>query len=177
MNYPLFEFHRDICGWLKFAETKNALLLTLSAAVLQFSLEASAFSWSGWYAILVSVCSAVCVFICLISFSPVMALRSPLFGQADSSAPADSEDVTVFFGAIAQMTERDFCDQYLRHYPDIDAADKALLRQIHTNSMIAQRKMSSFKLSLYALIFGICTPIVGIFVVFWIQNLGPKAVT
>lgn len=174
MSYPLFEFHRDICGWLRFAETKNALLLTLSAAIFQFSLENSTFAWADWYPIMVAVFSAICAFTCLVSFTPIISLDGSGAKRKNSQFTPKKNEVTVYFGEIAKMSESDFCAHYLAVHSDLEAADKALLKQIHTNSIITYGKMRSFKIALFALIFGTFTPIIGIFAVFWVYHLKPK---
>lgn len=181
MTYPIFEFRRDIDSWLKFAEAKNAILVTLAGAVIQLASNGlgSSTPYTKWYSLMVIFFAVICLLICVYSFLPIT--RSNISRSSNEGRPDEAKtsgSFSIYYGEIAAVDWNDFQTAAVQKYnvenneqPDLL---NELVRQIYINSVITAEKMRNFKLGLFSLVCGLLTPIVGIFVVFWWYHGRPK---
>lgn len=134
--------------FLKFAETKNAALVTFSSAwiVATFNLMASerftARACKIEFAFAVVFFALACV-VCALSFLPQL-------GNADANKDPEKKDSVLFFDKIAAMDVSIFCATLRADYTSTttDLFSKRylsdLMHQMHSNSRIARRKFWLF---------------------------------
>lgn len=136
-------------GWLRFAETKNGVLMALniSAAAAGQDLAENVDSSTIMlvrYAFAVLMLTSACV--CLRSFFPRLT-KPVLLGKWTR---ADDGSNPLYFGSIARMTAKIYEDRIsslLNAGEPLDQWDRAYVDQIKTNSSIAFAKYRLFMLA------------------------------
>lgn len=161
-NKYLIEIHKIIVDWLKFAEAKNAGLLTgnlvsiFGVSKLEFFSGAHVYSWAWWYyTSIVFFCglSALC---CLLSIVPQIEI--PWFWLSTDKYPPGN---LVFFGSIANQSPENYSRKLQEETGcEFKRFEKDLAEQIVVNSKIARRKFSSFKVSAWLTLSGFITPVI-----------------
>lgn len=140
---------RDVNEWLRFAESKNATLLTLStgAAIACRTIGEGTCSWGVFvFRHAFVVCMLLTALCCLVSFFPRLsesAFLSRRRGKVQRLNP-------LYFGSIASVT----AEEYSRHIREIvnngeglSSLDQAYVDQIKANSTIASGKFRCFSIA------------------------------
>lgn len=168
-----------VSEWLKYAETKNAALMTFSSAAVaaMFAIRYGSQEIPSMAAQAIAVaspmfsCSAI---VCLISFLPrlnlqVMLSRVAFLKKARSTIErmAGNNDLKadpkfhnlLYFGHIRFFSASEYLDAVSEKYHmSIDDSDKDLLldlaAQIVVNSKIAHRKYSDFNAAAFVILAG-----------------------
>jgi hypothetical protein len=151
--------------WLKFAEAKNAVLLTLlgTALVTFINYTQCSFSHSVYFTIYcynVVAFGVAAILVTLFSFLP----QTRMFWQWESRQPGRRPNV-YFYGDLAYMTPEDVVTETK---PDLVETDReyfiaiCLAQQIVTNSRIAQRKYNYFRIGLWLALSAFLTPVLSL---------------
>lgn len=161
-----------VIDWIKFAEAKNAALLTLNSAamfagyriVFQIKRELSTIESSCllFLAILLLI-SAV---ICLMSFFARIKTRYLYSIPAKSKSPN-----LYFFGDIASFSSKDYVAALAKTINENEIAkelDMMLADQVIANSRIAARKFRLFNIALWFSLSAFLTPVGSLLV--WFLN-------
>lgn len=147
---------------LRFAETKNAALLTANAATLIgiaqiVSSTGGVGLAAGVYLVLVTVGSLVSGVINLVSFVPYV------HGADAGSAPLLPTDNLLFFGDVRKYRPDDYLHALLVAEDGLADAPTVLERmfaeQIVITSRIAARKFRYFRIALWVALAGLGTPL------------------
>ena len=158
-----------VIDFLKFAEAKNAALLTLSSALTiaigNLLLNATlpvGIARGLWTALPLAMAAGL---LAIASFNPQLHLPSFLGGHRAGPHPRN----LLYFGDIAAHTIKEYKAAMEDHYV---ASGKLtaqyfddLLIQIHVNSSITHRKMRLFQVG--AMLFGAAITVVGLAVAIW----------
>lgn len=152
----------QVNGWLKFAEAKNGVLITLNGAgvwgMLEFIQSASPtgfFLLYSWIFVLFMALSAI---LTLLSFLPVLKAEwlQPVGDQR-------SESNLLFFGHIAEHTPEELLEALdISTREDLNSINRDYAEQAIINSQIALRKYNLFHLSLWLTLSGITTPVLSL---------------
>jgi hypothetical protein len=158
-------------GWLRFAEAKNAALLTLNAAAI-FGLnkmyvdhQAEAPDWLCWVLAATTVQLILSLLFCLVSFFARTKVPQFLVARASNSADLN----LMFYGHIAQMTASDYVEALGQSIGADSSATKHqrdVAGQIVINSKITLKKYSLFNIALWLTLSAIITPI-GALLFYW----------
>lgn len=162
-----------VTDWLKFAETKNAMLIGFNGAsiygiakAVELDVIKNSSVWSG-YSFFVIVLLAFSTITCLIAFVPQLNLIS------SGTYLGDEEPNSIFFEHLKRKTELEIM-QLICETTDTDFArfEKDIANQIQQNSNIASKKYSYFKIAVWITMSAYITPILaGVFALYtWLQN-------
>jgi hypothetical protein len=134
--------------FVRFAETKNAALLTFCSAwiVVSVNMLKGAGNMSGEYVAALTVALSLFALAAMIS---VLSIAPRLLNKASMKAPVRSRNL-LFFGDIAPLDIDTFKQQFTTRYQPEDGQSVSqaylddLMTQIAINSKIAARKMRFF---------------------------------
>ena len=157
-----------VTDWLKFAESKNAMLIAFDGASiygitkaldLDFFKESSI--WSG-YAIVVVILLAFSAVVSLLSFVPKLDLVS------SESILGNDEPNSIFFEHLKKQSEiaiiQAICES---EETEFSRFEKDIANQIKQNSNIASKKYSYFTIAVWITVSAYITPITaGIFAIY-----------
>jgi len=153
-------------GWLKYAETKNGVLLTLVFATLGVGLRlGNGQEWcSGFAEWLWKLGLVLCFFAISILFSAFVPrlgkwyefVRGKLEGEY--VVPMEKRNF-VFFGHLAGLSEKDVesnLSELVGLKPsELSRLERDLIRQVHANAGIAHKKFKVFAPAAYLFGFGL----------------------
>lgn len=140
-----------VIDFLKFAEAKNAAVLTLSSALiiavgnlLLNPAVTTAIARGLWIALLLAMAAGL---LAIISFVPRLCLPSFLGGRVAGPHPKN----LLYFGDTAALTLKEYKAMMEDHYVSSGKLTpqyfEDLLTQIHVNSSITHRKMRLFQIA------------------------------
>lgn len=166
MTDQLKTIFENVNNWLKFAEAKNVILVGFCAGLFYTLLKEISPSCFEQYPIrsayLVSlmIFTAIGAITALVSFLPLTRMK----WIAEKEAP-DEHDNALFFGDIQKYESAEyvvFLRKVLKYSGEATDLDHHFAEQITTNATLASKKFFLFRLAMWALIFGIVTPVVGV---------------
>ncbi len=153
----------NVNDWLKFAESKNAVLILFNGGAiygvlnlyLNLKIENPNFFKAPF--IVYMVLSVLSILILLLSFLPQTKLHW-LF----SFKTTDKKDNLLFYAHIAKYDEESYLKSICKYFGEKEGHfseyEKALANQIINNSKIALKKYYYFKASLFTTILAIIIP-------------------
>jgi hypothetical protein len=155
----------NVNDWLKFAETKNTVLLTVNGA--GFFVLLQIFNSEKKLPDIISKSLWIFAFFLLVSilihlFSLLPNIAKHHYGRGNILDP--NQENLLFFGSIAKYTAPNYLKAIYLHYEQqiittYDEHELDLAEQIVINSKITARKFNLFKQGLYCSIFGLAFPI------------------
>lgn len=130
--------------WLRYAEAKNGVLLTLSlACTTKFGEYIKEEAFVG---IVTTTLSTISILLCLISFFPVVGKKGYVYKSVEIG-----QLNLLFYKDIAHLSSDEYTKKLIEKYDveskDIDSYCKDLISEIVTNSLITVRKNGFFKLA------------------------------
>ncbi len=160
MEDRLHRVFETVNGWLRFAEAKNAVALSVNAAIVatlvRFWPENTHTLW-WWWAVIATVFASISAALALLSFAPQIAL--PFWIRL--SAPQQKRNL-LFFAHIAHFAPRDYLKAVKDRYSDESAESDGILmdycEQIVVNARIATRKFALFNVALFLTVAAVATP-------------------
>lgn len=166
-NKYLTEIHKTVIDWLKFAEAKNAALLTGNLAIIFGITRIALFSDAQMYSLawfysfsIIGFCGLSALF-CLLSIVPQIKL--PFYF---SKPPANGSKNLVFFGTIATHTPDSYAEELQKILETkFNQIERSLAGQIVINSQIACRKFSFFKFAAWSTLSAFLTPVIGLILI------------
>lgn len=153
-------------GWLKYAETKNGVLLTLVFATLGVGLRlGNGQKWcpgfAEWFWKLGLV---LCFFAIVILFSAFLPRLGRWYDlvrgrlEKGRALPVEQRNL-VFFGHLAGLSEEDIesnLSEFVGLKPSqLSRLERDLIRQVHANAGIAHKKFKAFAPAAYLFGFGL----------------------
>ena len=147
MRDELFRVHSVVLDQQKFAETKNAVLATLSAASLTllwtaFSTKIDTMSYGNSLLLFSAIVSyLLSLFLNLYSFVPV--LSNSVTGETTASR----ERNLIFFEDLKEMSESQLLEKFELDKNDPAYIDKCIANQVIVHSKITSRKHWLFSIS------------------------------
>jgi len=156
----------NVNEWLKFAESKNAVLITLvGASIFALAETSDKFGFcnqffSRLYLINIFVFMILSFLVSLCSFLPQVKLFW-LWPEKKATATPN----ILFYSDLARLSPEELINTI--YDTDIDKSNKEYLfkvnfaEQIINNSKIAQRKYNYFRVSVWLVLSGILTPLIG----------------
>lgn len=168
----LLKIFGNVNDWLKFAEAKNAALITFNGVILfnSYNLFKSIFNISFWldfYIYSFIICLILSILISLFSFYPQTNIS-----KSTSKAPNDNDNL-IFYTHIIKYKEIDYlnalniaANQQNNKESNPSKIELNYATQIITNAKIADRKYMCFKFAIWFTMAGILTPIIAIFLEF-----------
>ncbi|KAA2215750.1 Pycsar system effector family protein [Maribacter flavus] len=168
MEEKLELIFKNVNDWLKFAETKNAMLLGFNGVVFFGILKL--FIWQSFpdvlslkiYLVSAMIMLSVSSLGALLSFVPNLKILRPSFDFKKEN------DNFLYFDVLRCKTANDIINRYRNENEKIEDYHKHLAEQIITNATITKRKYDYFTLALWLSISSFLTPILG--AVFFIYN-------
>jgi hypothetical protein len=172
MEEKLELIFKNVNDWLKFAETKNAMLLGFNGVVFFGILKL--FIWENFpdifllklYLILAMILLSASSLGTLISFVPNLKILRPTFNFKKEN------DNFLYFDVLRSKTKEDIIKRYRKDDEQIEDYHNHLAEQIITNAAITKRKYDYFTLALWLSISSFLTPILG--AIFFIYNYTKK---
>lgn len=173
IDQKLNEISTNVNDWLKFAETKNAVLLTVTGTgffvclqiinsnlLLPFLIMLSLWLLSG--------CLLLSMLFALISFSPEINL--PEYLNYRKSKSVSDNDNLLFYAHISKYSYKNYLTKIYYKYSGINKTDFSnfeidLTCQIIINSKIATRKINLFKWAIAPTISGVSTVLLCLLIV------------
>lgn len=162
-NKYLIEIHKIVIEWLKFAETKNAALLTGNLVVIfgvskiEVFSSAPVCSWVWYYYLSIVVFCGLSALCCMLSIIPQ--IKMPWFRSKDKSNAIDN---LVFFGTIADYSPESYAEKLQETLgTKFNPIEMSFAGQIVINAKIARRKYKSFKVAAWLTLSAFLTPVVG----------------
>tara|TARA_R110000737_G_scaffold219056_2_gene235239 strand:+ start:892 stop:1413 length:522 start_codon:yes stop_codon:yes gene_type:complete len=169
MNKELLEIHSNTKDWLKFAESKNAMLIAFNAASiygvakLPFLNKASEVSFMDSYFAFVIILLIISTVTCLLSFVPRLKFLN-------LSIANRKEDENIFFfehlgksspkKILKSLVEKGVKEEFLE-------IDKDITVQIHSLANVARKKYSFFTIAVWLTVAAYVSPILaGIFAIY-----------
>jgi hypothetical protein len=166
----LVAIFQNVNEWLKFAETKNAVLLAFAGAGITATISRLAtaskiptFLQVGLLVITSLLC--ICALICSISFLPRINLERVLWAQTRPTRnlkhPIKNTDNFYFFGDLKKYNSTQLLDALNQYYFENKLTKpykkeyEDLASQISINAQIAFLKLKLFTYALYSLIVAI----------------------
>jgi hypothetical protein len=155
--------------WLKYAEVKNAALLTLNAALIVGMHQL--FEWHkptalgvGWLLWMSTALLAISLLVCLASFYAY----TKTFGFDLPISTQDGATNALYFGHLADMKRDDVLKRLVDKYAPGPGSNylEDMADQIIINSKIARRKFAFFNWGLMFTIAALLTP-VGALLFYW----------
>lgn len=133
--------------FLKFAEAKNAALLTFCSAWIL-----GTFSFIAIYKVInpfVESAIALSALLLVIACGFCIYALLPQLSDSKFNKSPEKELANLFFGRIAKRSQNDFMDLINEHYtPSVNLFTKVyiedIISQMHTASLIARRKFNLF---------------------------------
>jgi hypothetical protein len=162
----------NVNNWLKFAETKNAMLLGFNGVVffgiirLYISDKLITNQFIEMYLVIAMLFLSVSSLVVLLSFVPNLKILRPTFNFKKEN------DNFLYFDVLRCKTEDEIIKRYRKEDEKIDDYHKHLAEQIITNASITKRKYDYFTLGLWLSISSFITPILGF--IFFIYNYTRK---
>ena len=169
MNKELLEILNNTKDWLKFAESKSAMLIAFNAASIYgvaklpfvSTTENSGF-WGVYFTgvIIFLIASTV---VCLISFVP----RLKFLYISISNIKGDNN--VFFFEHLGQSTPKKIIESLIAKgvKDDFLAIDKDLAIQIHSLANVARRKYGLFTIAVWITVSAYVSPIIaGVFALY-----------
>lgn len=153
---------------LRFAEAKNALMLTLQGVglitLLQVLLRETELHLTiQIYLVSCLLFLATGLIISLLSFFPIMDNK---IGGLTSCEIDHEKDNLMFYGDIAKCTYEDYLDTIRNCYcsggEELSKCEEDLVHSILISSQIACRKYNYFKVSLWLILMALLTPVAGV---------------
>jgi len=169
MKDDLDSIFENVNNWLKFAETKNAMLVGFNAACLFALLKLLEQIKGGhWlmitYVSLFAVCTVISLILCLLSFAPLT--KVPWMSRITGCAAPNM----IFFGHLKSMGKQGLLKMVAESTGKTDATPTKLemdyADQIIINSKIADKKYTVFRVGLWFTISAFLTPLVGLVLYF-----------
>lgn len=160
----------NVNGWLKFAEAKNATLLTLNAAAMfglhrLYVLCKPIPDWLFYWLIAATAFLFVSLLICLSSFFARTKIPRFLISRSTN----DSSTNLMFYGQLAELKGSEFVD-LLRiasaYEEEACKYDNDVAEQIIINSKIARNKFALFNAALWTTTSAVVTPL-GALLFYW----------
>ncbi|MEH6659837.1 Pycsar system effector family protein [Leeuwenhoekiella marinoflava] len=170
MNKDLLEIHSNTKDWLKFAESKNAMLVAFNAAsiygVSKLPFLNTSEDWGFWdcYFSIVIILLITSVCVCLISFVPRVK-----FMQL-SIARIKQDNSVLFFEHLGKSTPKQILRDVYNKTSDakFSELDEDLATQIHSTARVASSKYSLFTVAVWITIIAYVSPPIAI--IFFIYN-------
>lgn len=172
MEEKLEIIFKNVNDWLKFAETKNAMLLGFNGVVFFGVLRLFVwedfpdFYWLKFYLVIAMIFLSVSSLVTLLSFVPNLKILRPTFNFKKEN------DNFLYFDVLRSKKPEDIINRYIEEGEVANDYHRHLAEQIITNATITKRKYDYFTLALWLSIFSFLTPILG--VVFFIYNYTRK---
>lgn len=163
INKTLVEINKTVIDWLKFAEAKNAGLLTGNLAIIfgitKIDVIAKASLWTiagAYYSSILFFCFLSSL-LCLLSIVPQINIPY-LFKTAGHEKNKD----LIFYGHIATHTPESYSKALQAALEEkFNTVDECLAGQIVINSRITMRKFQNFKWAAWLTLSAFFTPIIG----------------
>lgn len=148
-----------VTDWLKFAETKNAMLIGFNGAsiygiakALELDLFKNSSIWSG-YAFFVIVLLGFSTIICLIAFVPQLNLIS------SGTYLGTDEPNSIFYEHLKRQSELEIMQAICEtNDTDFTRFETDIANQIKQNANIASKKYSYFKIAVWLTMGAYITP-------------------
>ena len=155
MENTLWKIFENVNSWLKYAESKNAYMLTFIG--VQFTaLKFFNVQSNGWL-ILCLISLAVCFIMCAFSFFPKTVISKKIYYIAQShEKPADTDNL-LFYGHIVKYSTNLYIEKMEKRLNGQIIGNKYLedlCAQIVINSGIADPKYTLFKISFWFMLIG-----------------------
>ncbi|MDY0850434.1 DUF5706 domain-containing protein [Bacillus thuringiensis] len=166
----LKSIYEDVREWLKFAETKNAALLTFNGVIVFgiFDKVVDKASDSFIKTALIMGCAIILISIIinLVSFLPQFNTSSKIQNNVVNGSQANGN--LMFYEVIKDFNPQAYLDTVAGKY-NLASNEKNidLATQIVTLSQITHVKLKYFNLGLYFTFSGILIPIVSVIIVFF----------
>lgn len=158
----------NVNNWLKFAETKNAMLLGFNGVVFFGIIRLYLSDLIKVEGVLKLYLSVALIFllisslVLLLSFIPNLKILRPTFNFKKNN------DNYLFFDVLRCKTKDEIINRYKNNDEIIEDYHIHLAEQIITNATITKRKYDYFTLALWVSISSFLTPVIGL--TFFIYN-------
>lgn len=155
------ELERSV-NWVKYAETKNGVALTLTLGVLYAIVREKENLPLNWVTFFALEFLAFAFTTILLSFIPIGKNDCSLKGKDFKEKPN-----LFFWGHIALIEENKLCSEFRVQGLKVedDAIFEDLVNQIRVNSCIAFKKFRMFTIAIRAMLIGILCGMIGVFYV------------
>lgn len=169
----LDKIYVTVNDWLKYAETKNAILFPVLVAIFlgvlsilfQNKIE---IIWIKIYLYNVLVFTFIGAVSIMLSFFPN--IKKPFIFSGEKSNNSN----LLYFGDIQQYSTTDFkkvyCDKYCISTDTITSMDEDYIQQIIINSKITFKKLIFFKIGLFLMLSAFITIFLSLFVFVLLEN-------
>lgn len=164
MNKDLLEIHSNTKDWLKFAESKNAMLVAFNAAsiygVSKLPFLNKSEDWGFWdcYFTIITILLISSVCVCLISFVPRLNFMNL------SIAVVKQNNSVLFFEHLGRSKPKEILENLRKKTGEakFSELDEDLAVQIHSLARVASSKYNLFTIAVWITISAYVSPVIAI---------------
>lgn len=182
MKDDLKEIFKNVNDWLKFAETKNAMLLAFNGVIIfgvskffsdNSELKELFYFVGPYYRFVFPVIIAVSILLLLFSFIP----QTKMIKLGEKKKP---ENVNVlFYDHLETLKPQELLEEvYGTKNPSVTNIEKSYAQQIIVNSEITSRKFDTFKVAAWITVSGLLliVPVIFPMINYYKKRIGKKEI-
>ena len=155
METSLWKIFDNVNSWLKYAEGKNAYILTFIGAQITL-IKFLKCPMNGWMTTGL-IFLGICFFFCLFSFFPKTVITSWFYNLSNSNEPPDEKDNLLFYGHIVKYSIEQYIEKMQKYLNGQIKGNKYLedlCAQVVINAGITNAKFNLFKINLWMMFTG-----------------------
>jgi hypothetical protein len=182
MKEDLKEIFKNVNDWLKFAETKNAMLLAFNGVIIfgvskffsdNCELKELFYFVGPYYRFVFPVIISVSILLLLFSFIP----QTKMIKLGEKKKPKNVN--VLFFDHLETLKPQELLEEvYGTTNPSVTNIEKSYAQQIIVNSEITSRKFDTFKVAAWITVSGLLliVPVIFPMINYYKKRIGKKEI-